>query len=239
MTKNAFKEGISVVLPAFNEEENIKEAVTDATDYLKGIKDSWEIIVVNDGSKDKTEEIVGKIIRSNKKVRLITHPVNLGYGRSLSDGFLASKYEYIFFTDSDRQFDIKALDVMWPLAKTGVVELVIGYRKNRKDPFLRKFLSRCYNILADWLFDLDVKDIDCAFKIFNKKIFEKIDIESNRFFVNTEILAKARYFKYKIVEVGVPHFPRKAGKSTVSLKYIPLTIKELIRIKKNLDNLAS
>lgn len=239
MAKRKYLKGISVILPAFNEEKNILQSIRDATDYLKTIKDRWEIIIVNDGSLDKTGKIIKAIVSRNKNVQVINHVNNLGYGRALKDGFTASKYEYVFFTDSDRQFDIKALDVMWPLAKTGVVELVVGYRKNRKDPFLRKFLSRGYNILADWLFDLDVKDIDCAFKIFNKKIFEKIEIESDRFFVNTEILAKANFFKFKILEVGVPHFPRKAGKSTVSLKYIPLTIKELYRIKRSLGALKT
>ena len=130
-----------------------------------------------------------------------------------------------------------ALDVMFPIAKTQVVDLVIGYRLKRKDPFLRKFLSWGYNTLASFLFDLNVKDIDCAFKLFRKDIFKKIKIESKSFFFNTEILAKARFLDFNIIEVGVPHFPRTAGKSTVSFKYIPLTIKELVRIWLSLQKL--
>jgi glycosyltransferase involved in cell wall biosynthesis len=235
MTK--FKDGISIILPAYNEEANLRAALNDALSYLKTLKDPWEIIVVDDGSSDDTGKIAADFAKHHRRIKIISHQRNMGYGRSLSDGFLASNYNFVFFTDSDRQFDLKALDIMWPVAKTGVIDLVIGYRLNRKDPWIRRFLSRCYNILADILFDLDVKDIDCAFKIFKKEIFEKIKIESDNFFVNTEILAKARYFRYKILEVGVTHFPRKAGKSTVSFKYVPLTIRELIRIKKNLRNL--
>ena len=231
------RDGISVILPAYNEEENIREAVEDAVKFLRTIRNPWEIIIINDGSNDKTGGLAEKISQSQPRVRVIHHDKNFGYGRSLSDGFAASLYNYIFFTDSDRQFDINALEVMWPLAKTGVVDLVIGYRINRQDLFMRKFLSRSYNILADYLFGLDVKDIDCAFKIFKKEIFKKIKIESNNFFVNTEILAKAKYYKFKILEVGVPHFPRRAGKSSVSFKYIPLTIKELFRIKKSINYL--
>lgn len=231
------KDGISVVLPAYNEEANLWSALNDALSYLKTLKDPWELIVVDDGSSDDTAKIAADFVKHHRRIKIISHQQNLGYGRSLSDGFEASNYNFVFFTDSDRQFDLKALDIMWPVAKTGVIDLVIGYRLNRKDPFTRRFLSRCYNILADILFDLDVKDIDCAFKIFKRGIFKKIKIESDNFFVNTEILAKARYFRYKILEVGVTHFPRKAGKSTVSFKYIPLTIKELIRIKRSLRNL--
>lgn len=231
------KKGISIILPAYNEEANIWSVLNDAIGYLKTLKDPWEIIVVDDGSRDDTAKIVNDFSKHHRRIRLISHPNNLGYGRSLSDGFAAGLYDYVFFTDADRQFDLKALDIMWPVAKTGVIDLVIGYRLNRKDPFSRKALSRLYNILADLLFNLDVKDIDCAFKIFKKEIFKKIKIEDNNFFVNTEILAKARHFNYKILEVGVPHFPRKAGKSTVSFKYIPLTIREIIRIKKNLRKL--
>ncbi len=229
--------GISIILPAFNEEKNIEQMVDECLSYLRKLKDGYEIIIVNDGSWDKTGEIAQKIAQRNKKVRVLTHPVNKGYAQALRDGFNSAKFDYVFFTDADRQFKLDALDVMFPIAKTQVVDLVIGYRLKRKDPFLRKFLSWGYNTLASFLFDLNVKDIDCAFKLFRKDIFKKIKIESKYFFFNTEILAKARFFGFNIIEVGVPHFPRTAGKSTVSFKYIPLTIRELIRIRKNLQKL--
>lgn len=231
------KLGISVVLPAYNEEENLKAVVKDAREFLGTIKNPWEIIIVNDGSTDQTGMVAEKLSRANSGIRIVHHLTNQGYGQSLRDGFAAGKYSYVFFTDSDRQFELKALTVMWPLAKTGAVDLIIGYRIKRHDPFLRKVLSWGYNSLAGFLFDLQVKDIDCAFKIFKKEIFKKIRIESNNFFINTEILAKARLFNYKILEVGVPHFPRRAGKSSVSLKYIPLTLRELLRIKRSIDKL--
>lgn len=231
------KLGISVILPAYNEEKNLKGVVKDALNFLKTIKDSWEIIIVDDGSTDKTGKIAERLSQISPGIRVIRHGENLGYGRCLSDGFSASNLSFVFFTDSDRQFKLEALAVMWPLAKTGVVDLIVGYRIKRKDPFLRKLLSWGYNSLAGFLFDLQIKDIDCAFKIFKKEIFKKIKIESNNFFVNTEILAKARFFKFKILEIGVPHFSRKAGKSSVSFKYIPLTLKELIRIRRSIGRL--
>lgn len=231
------KAGISIILPAFNEEKNIKQMIGDCLAYLRRLKDDYEIIVVNDGSQDKTEEVVGKIARRSKRVRLISHSYNRGYGQALKTGFKTAKFDYVFFTDSDRQFRLDALDVMYPIAKTEVIDLVIGYRLKRKDPLLRKFLSWGYNTLASFLFDLNVKDVDCAFKLFRKDIFKKIKIESKSFFFNTEILAKARFFNFNIIEVGVPHFPRTAGKSTVKFKHIPLTIRELVRIQKSLSRL--
>lgn len=229
--------GVSIVLPAYNEEKNIEQMAKDCLTYLRKLKDKSEIIIVDDGSRDKTGEIVQKITQRNKKVRVLTHPINKGYAQALKDGFNAAKYDYVFFTDADRQFKLDALDVMLPIAKTRVVDLVIGYRLKRKDPFLRKLLSWGYNTFASFLFDLNVKDIDCAFKLFRKDIFKKIKIESKYFFFNTEILAKARFFGFNIIEVGVPHFPRLAGKSTVRFVHIPLTIRELIRIQRSLQKL--
>ena len=228
---------ISIVLPALNEEGNIEAAIQDIQSYFNSREEKYEIIVINDGSTDSTGDIAERLAKENGSVRVIHHPVNKGYGSALKEGFENSKYKYVFFTDSDRQFDIKGLDILLPLIKTDAVEIIIGYRLKRKDPFLRRFLSWGYNSLVGYLFDLNVKDIDCAFKIFRKDIFSKIEIESKNFFVNTEVLAKAMYFGFNVLEVGVPHFPRTAGKTTVTLKHIPLTLIELYRIFKSIKRL--
>ena len=229
--------GISIILPALNEEGNIEAAIQDIQLYFHSREEKYEIIVINDGSTDSTGEIAERLVKENGSVRVIHHPINKGYGSALKEGFENSKYKYVFFTDSDRQFDIKGLDILLPLIKTDAVEIIIGYRLKRKDPFLRRFLSWGYNSLIGYLFDLNVKDIDCAFKIFRKDIFSKIEIESKNFFVNTEVLAKAMYFGFNVLEVGVPHFPRTAGKTTVTLKHIPLTLIELYRIFKSIKRL--
>ena len=228
---------ISIILPALNEEGNIEAAIQDIQLYFHSREEKYEIIVINDGSTDSTGEIADRLVKENGSVRVIHHSINKGYGSALKEGFENSKYKYVFFTDSDRQFDIKGLDILLPLIKTDAVEIIIGYRLKRKDPFLRRFLSWGYNSLVGYLFDLNVKDIDCAFKIFRKDIFSKIEIESKNFFVNTEVLAKAMYFGFNVLEVGVPHFPRTAGKTTVTLKHIPLTLIELYRIFKSIKRL--
>ena len=230
---------ISIILPALNEEGNIEAAVKDIQSYFNSREEKYEIIVINDGSTDSTGDIAERLAKENGSVRVVHHPTNKGYGSALKRGFDISRYKYVFFTDSDRQFDVKGLDILLPLIKTDAVEIIIGYRLKRKDPFIRRFLSWGYNSLVGYLFDLNVKDIDCAFKIFRKDIFSKIKIESRNFFVNTEILAKARFYGFNVLEVGVPHFPRTAGKTTVTLKQIPMTLTELYRINKSIKKLSS
>ncbi len=232
-------DGISIILPALNEEENIEAAIQDIQSYFHSREEKYELIVINDGSTDSTGDIAERLAKENGFIRVIHHSTNKGYGSALKQGFDIGKYKYIFFTDSDRQFDIKGLDILLPLIKTDAVEIIIGYRLKRQDPFIRRFLSWGYNSIVGYLFDLNVKDIDCAFKIFRKDIFSKIDIESKNFFVNTEILAKARHFGFNVLEVGVPHFPRTAGKTTVTLKHIPLTLIELYRIYKRIKKLKT
>lgn len=231
------KRGITVVIPAYNEAENIAEIIRHTLGYFKDKDWPYEIIVINDGSTDNTGAIIDNIAKSNNNVKVIHHRTNEGYGSALRNGFQNARYQFLFFTDADRQFDVHGLDVMFPLAATNAVDMVIGYRIKRKDPAMRKFLSWVYNSLVGFVFDLNVKDIDCAFKIFNKKIFDKIKIRSNRFFINTEILVKAKYYGFNIIEIGVPHFPRIAGKSTISFKYIPMTLANLFELWKEMKRL--
>ena len=216
--------GISITLPAYNEAENIEALSEEIMGYCEGRKIPYEIIIVNDGSADATGKIAEGLATKHKTVSVIHHSPNQGYGRSLLDGFKASKYEYLFFTDSDRQFKISSLDEFIHHVREGNVDMVIGYRIDRQDPFMRKFLSGCFNLLIRIIFGLKVKDIDCAFKLFKKKSFESLGIQSGDFLFNAEMLAKARIKNYSIREVGVRHYPRAGGTSTVSPKHIVLTL---------------
>ena len=231
------KKSLSIILPAYNEAENIKKAIDDCFDYLNTLNCRYEVIVIDDGSTDNTGKILVDMTEKHSNLRIITHAKNEGYGIALRDGFKAAQSELVFFTDSDRQFAIESLSEMLPLIET--VDIVIGYRFGRKDHFIRKFLSCGYNMLVSLLFDLNVKDIDCAFKLFKREVFYKIEIESSHFFINTEILAKARLYGFNIAEIGINHYPRINGISKVSLKYIPLTLRELLRIKKSIDRIKN
>ncbi|MBU1061154.1 MAG: glycosyltransferase family 2 protein [Candidatus Omnitrophica bacterium] len=241
MFENKKFTGLSIIMPAFNEGENIAHSVEEVLAYSKKLHDmnmSFEVLVVNDGSDDNTPDIINRLaLEYPQEVVAINNSRNSGYGYSIAKAIEKSRYDLVFFTDADRQFKIGSLDLLLPLMFTGIPDIVIGYRLDRKDPALRKFLSWGFNSLVRFIFDINVKDIDCAFKLFRKEIFKKIEIGSNNFFINTEILTKAGFFNFRILEVGVEHFPRGTGKSTVSLKYIPLTLMELVKIWKIMQGL--
>lgn len=223
-----FNKNISVIFPAYNEEDNIEVCVIIARAVLKELVEDFEIIIIDDGSTDNTKKICYSLEKKFPEVRLISKDSNEGYGFALRDGFKASRFDIVFFSDSDRQFDIVNLMDLLPWVDD--YDIVVGFRKNRQDSIKRKMLSLGYNILVRFIFDLDIKDIDCAFKIFKKKIFDRIEINSERFFFNTEILAKARKLDYHIKEIGVTHFPRLGGRSKVSFKDIFWTLNEMKRI---------
>lgn len=224
---------ISAVLPAFNEEENIETSALKMLDVLKTLPFSeYEVIIVNDGSKDRTAEISDALAAKHKEIRVIHHPSNLGYAQALSNGFTSAKSELIFYTDSDNQFDVKELKNF--IAPIEDYDLVCGFRIYRYDPLTRLFLSWGFNLMVRLIFRIKVRDIDCAFKLFRKDIFDKIKIESQRFFVDAEVLAKARYHKFSMTELGVRHYPRTAGRSTVRPSHIFYTLQELAKIWVNI-----
>jgi glycosyltransferase involved in cell wall biosynthesis len=209
---NDSNRSISVILPAYNEEGNIVQIVKAAFRVLKQIFREYEIIVVNDGSTDHTREIVKDLADRRSNLHLINHPVNIGYGASLKSGIVASKNELIFFTDSDLQFDIAELEQL--LRWITDFDIVIGYRSRRKDPLLRRINAWGWGILVQYLFTLDVKDIDCAFKLFTREVFENISIDSIGAFVNTEILVRAKKLGYRLYQVPVTHYARVKGKQS-------------------------
>ncbi|MBM4428743.1 MAG: glycosyltransferase family 2 protein [Chloroflexi bacterium] len=219
---------ISVVLPAYNEEENIETAVRRALAVLASLSPIYEVIVVDDGSVDQTGAIADTLARENDHVRAIHHKPNQGYGAALRTGFTHARYDLVFYTDSDNQFDIAELKYFLPLMDTH--DLAVGFRVYRYDSVIRCFLSWVYNRLVSLLFRVRVRDVDCSFKLFRKEVLEKIDIECTDFFVDTELIAKARKWNFRIVEKGVRHYPRMAGQTTVRPSDIPRTLRTLSRM---------
>jgi glycosyltransferase involved in cell wall biosynthesis len=217
---------LSIVFPAYNEELNIESSVARALDYLKGKE--GEVIVVNDGSSDRTAEILERLARENPgRVRLIHHEFNQGYAPALRDGFLAAKSDWIFYTDADNQFVLGEIDRL--IAIREGADLAIGYRADRQDPALRKFAAATYNRMVRLAFGLKgVSDIDCAFKLFRREVFDRIRIESKHFLIDAEILIKAHRLGMVIRETPVTHLPRKLGTSTVKLKHVLNTLTGLV-----------
>jgi glycosyltransferase involved in cell wall biosynthesis len=212
---------LSLFFPAYNEEANLENTVEKAIPVLKKVAQKYELIIVNDGSKDKTGEIAEKLAQKYPFIKIITHFPNQGYGAALRSGFYNSQYDWIVTVDSDGQFDFAEVEKLIEKAKQA--DVVIGYRLNRQDPFVRKVFGWGWTLLANLLLGIKVRDVDCAFKLVNKKVIEKVPkLESTRGgMISPELLGKAKKAGFKVVEVGVHHYPRKEGKQTgANLKVI-------------------
>lgn len=207
---------LSVFLPAFNEEKTIKDVVLKTKAVLEGVAAKWEIIVVNDGSNDSTVEIVQGLVEKDKRIRLINHDKNRGYGASLRSGLYESKYEWISFIDSDGQFDFSEITSFIARQKETNADIVIGYYKKRQVSRFTVLTSKIWELVVFVLFGLNVRDIDCGFKLISKKVVDSIPkLESEKgAFISSELLVKARNKGFKIVEIPVNHYPRAGGVAT-------------------------
>lgn len=226
--RESYPHGLSVVLPAYNEEENIQTAVDRCFAVLEQLGLQHEVIVVDDGSTDRTAEVCREIAERNGRLRLIEFEHNRGYGVALRTGFQAARYGHVFYTDSDNQFDVSELKYVLPIIDS--YDVVIGFRVYRYDPPLRLVLSWVYNFLIRVIFRIRLHDVDCSFKLFRREVFDAMPLEADDFFIDTEIVVKAKRLGYRINEVGVRHYPRTAGKTTVRPSDIPRTLRTLLRI---------
>jgi len=206
---------ISVFFPAYNEEGSIKKTVESARNILLKLSKKWEIIIVNDGSRDKTGQIAQSLSDKDRRIKVINQE-NKGYGGALKTGIYDCQYEWIAFTDSDGQFDFSEISNFIEEQKITKADLVIGYYKKRQVSKFKIFTSKMWELAVFILFGLHVKDIDCGFKLISKKVLDKIDpLESERgAFISSEFLIKAKRVGFKIVEIPVTHYPRKTGSGT-------------------------
>jgi glycosyltransferase involved in cell wall biosynthesis len=206
------RQNISIFLPAYNEEASITKTVANAVSAASSIFTDYEIIIIDDGSKDRTGEIIDALAKENNKIRAIHHPANRGYGAALRSGLAAASKELIFYTDGDNQFDIAEIKNFIPFLKEA--DLVIGYRIKRQDPFHRLLFGKLFSLLIGILFNLWVRDIDCAFKLIKRSAVKDIELKSDGAMISAELLIKAKKKGLKIKQVGVHHYPRKGGKPT-------------------------
>ncbi|MEX2393015.1 MAG: glycosyltransferase family 2 protein [Actinomycetota bacterium] len=203
---------LSVVLPAHDEEDNITLAIGRVREMGERLCDEYEIVIVDDGSKDATARIVRDLAASDDRIKLIQHETNLGYGEALRTGFRSATKDWVFFTDADNQFDLAEIEAF--ISWTDRVDVVAGYRIDRQDPFMRRFFAKGWNILVRMLFYVPVRDIDCAFKLFRRSAIDRVDLESIGAMVNTELMVKLARSGASVVEIGVTHLPRTAGKAS-------------------------
>lgn len=207
---------LSYFFPAHNEEANLEGLVDEALAVLPTLAETFEIIAVNDGSRDRTREIADELTaRHPGVVRAVHHPTNLGYGAALRSGFGAARYELVCFTDGDRQFRVEDLGRLTDrLAAGDGPDGVVGYRIKRADPIIRTIYAKTYRLANRLLFGLRVTDVDCAAKLFRREALDGIRVESGGAFFSAELLIKLRATGATLVEVGVPHYPRTAGSAT-------------------------
>lgn len=211
MTKK-FSE-LSVFFPTFNEEGNIANVVSDAKKVLEKLVERWEIIIVNDGSRDNTLEVAKKLVKEDKRVRLVDHKVNRGYGGALKSGFENAKYPWVAFSDSDGQFDFSEISKFIAVADTA--DVICGYRIKRADSMARKIFTFGWKTLAFILLGLDVKDYSCGFKMIKREVYDAVlPLVGEEKVTQIELLVKAKRKGYNFVEVGVHHFPRASGQQT-------------------------
>lgn len=228
---------LSIVLPAHNEEENIKNTLDKCLSYVEQNIRDYEIIVVNDGSVDRTREIAEKLSAENSGIKLVNHKVNQGYGSALRSGFDAATKDYVFLMDSDGQFDISDLNALIP--HVGENQAVIGYRRNRADSLIRSLNAWLYGLYIYVCFGLRVKDMDCAFKIFPIAAYRSVQpIKSDGALFSAELLIKFQKQGYTLKEIPVRHFPREYGvQSGANLQVILKMFKESWKLRNELrDN---
>jgi glycosyltransferase involved in cell wall biosynthesis len=224
---------ISVFFPCYNEQENVARTVEQAIGVLEKLNVGFEVIIVDDGSADRTGRIADEIAARDSRVKVVHHRTNLGYGAALQSGFKAATKELVFYTDGDGQFDLNELPLLLPLIRQ--CDIVAGYRINRQDNLIRRINGWCWTKLVCLLFGMKVRDIDCAFKLYKREIFDNIKLSSTGALISAEILARAVRRGYSLTQKGVHHYPRTAGAQTgANLRVIFRAFKELFKLRRRI-----
>jgi glycosyltransferase involved in cell wall biosynthesis len=220
---------LTVFFPCYNEEANVEHVTRQALGVCPQVTDDFEVLIVNDGSRDRTGEIADRLAAELSCVRAVHNRPNRGYGGALRRGFEEARKQWVFFTDGDGQFDLRELVKLPPMLARG--DIVCGYRLVRNDPLHRWLNSRCWTTLSCLLFDMRVRDLNCAFKLLPRRLFDEIELRSAGALITAELLARARRRGYRWAEVGVHHYPRTAGVQTgANPKVILRAFVELARL---------
>jgi len=222
--------GLSIVLPCFDEEANVADAIRYASAAAAASALEWEVIVVDDGSADATAEIAAAFAAADERVRLVLHAVNRGYGDALRSGIAAARMPWIFLTDADLQFDLRELEAFVPLA--GGADLLVGRRAQRQDPLGRRLSARAWNWLVRTLFALPVRDVDCAFKLVRASALDGVELRAHGAMISTELIVKLLARGASLRERDVRHRPRVAGEqSGANPRVVLRAFRELVAMR--------
>lgn len=227
---------LSVFFPCYNEEANVERVTMYAVKVLSQLVSDWEIILVDDGSKDQTGAIADRLAAADSRIRVVHHNPNKGYGMALRSGFAAARKPYVFYTDGDGQFDMADLAKLLPLRDKA--DIVSGYRQNRQDNLVRRLNAACWGFMVKRMLKFRCRDVDSAFKLYKREIFDRIQLKSTGALIDAEVLARASHLGYTITTVPVRHLPRQAGTQTgAKFSVIVKAFKELMALRR--DILAS
>ena len=225
---------LTAFFPAYNDEHTIEKLVRVAVEEIGKITDDFEVVIVNDGSKDKTAEIADRLSLEMPRVRAVHHPHNLGYGAALITGFKTATKDLVFYTDGDAQYDPAEMELLWRQMQADV-DLVNGYKISRSDPVHRIVIGRLYHYIVSILFGLTVRDVDCDFRLIRRNIFETLSLESQSGVICVEMAKKFEVAGFRMKEVPVSHYPRLHGRSEFfRVRHLAHTLRGLIRVWWNL-----
>lgn len=224
---------LSVFYPCYNEQDNVRRVVGEAMAFLPEVSDDFEVILVDDGSRDRTGAIIDELAAGDPRIRGVHHAVNRGYGAALASGFRAATKELVFYTDGDGQFDIAEMPRLLELIDRH--DIVSGCRGRRQDSPVRRLNAWLWGRLVTWLLGFRCRDVDSAFKLYRREIFDRIDMKSTGALIDAEILARSIRAGYSLTEVPVSHRPRIAGRQTgAKLSVILRAFRELLRLRKEI-----
>lgn len=232
-SEGGFDVSLSVFFPCYNEAGNVERVVRRAVELLDKFVRDWEIIIVDDGSSDGTAEIADRLAAEDERIRAIHHEVNGGYGLALRSGFAAAKKEYVFYTDGDGQFDIADLPRL--LERIHRADIINGYCRRRQDPLVRRINAACWGWLVRRMLHFRCRDVDSAFKLYRREIFDRIELKSTGALIDAEVLARAARLGYTIENVPVKHFARETGAQTgAKFSVILRAFKELLVLREDI-----
>jgi glycosyltransferase involved in cell wall biosynthesis len=224
---------LSVFFPCFDEEANVERVVRQAIAVLDGLGRDFEVIVVDDGSRDATGAIAERLAAADPRVRVVRHAENRGYGAALQSGIRAATRELVFFTDGDGQFDLAELPPLLPLVAE--FDLVAAWRIDRQDPWPRRLNAWCWTRLVNAVFGMSIRDVNCAFKLFRREVLATMPLESTGALISAEILARATRRGCRIAQPGVHHLPRTAGAQTGARPGVILrAFRELLELRRRI-----
>ena len=225
--------GLSVFLPSHNEEGNVERVVRSWTAELPNVADNYEVIVVDDGSRDRTGEIAERLAKEDSHVKVVRHPVNRGYGGAVISGVRAATMSYVLLCDGDGQFDPKDIERLTPFVPE--YDVVAGRRVRRADHLIRRINGRAWTTLVRVLLGITITDIDCGFKLFKREKLDGMELRAHGAMISTELMARLAGRNAKVKEVDVSHLPRLTGEqSGANLKVVARAFKELLALYREL-----